>query len=86
MVQSSLNPSGTCPDLAGNCSRTNRRAQEVGESFVRFPGQVQALWHRVRERSRQRQAVWNLTPNELRDLGMTREQILLDTHKPIWKG
>ncbi|MGD9803386.1 MAG: DUF1127 domain-containing protein [Hyphomicrobiaceae bacterium] len=39
------------------------------------------LW----ERQRQRRALLNLDEHHLRDIGMTREEALVEGQKPFWK-
>lgn len=42
----------------------------------------QLLWHR----NRTRKALLNLTPEQLRDIGLTAEQARQEGLKPFWRG
>ncbi|WP_017901670.1 DUF1127 domain-containing protein [Pseudomonas asplenii] len=45
-------------------------------------GRMRLFWHRLRTR----RALLELTPDELRDIGLTRAEALAEGLKPFWRG
>ena len=45
--------------------------------------QTLLLWH---ERARQRRHLQDLSDDMLRDIGLTRADVLAETDKPFWRG
>lgn len=65
------------------CSRVRQR-DRVSGLMMRAPRAVDLLltWH---ERARQRRHLQSLSDHMLRDIGLTRADVLAEASKPFWR-
>lgn len=52
-------------------------------SWLAQPVTVLAVW---RQRARTRQQLLRLNEHDLRDIGLTRHQVMMECNKPLWRG
>lgn len=68
--------------MSAGVYRVTRRVLEIVTHSIRLSAQHLSLW---RVRSRQRRLLAEMSPHMLRDIGLSRYEVLKEYEKPFWR-